>query len=260
LSLIEIQEIATFLEEHPSLLGSVEETKHAETLTSNTAKHEAAKVSAETRFFEVISRVALLKPLTLMVKDTVRMKEAKKRTPIYERQLYINLRGDTTLEKKRILNKCLLITARFMVLRKYVGQDHAKASVEERAKMMYQPSTLKTYYKLLFATFKDHGLYWSFSKDFKGKGELCGYYKYLFVETQAVRSDYGLKVKQGQFDEDSHPKIIAALKSGLLCPFNTDHDSCFNHLMMILVDRMFETFMLRADKEVSATFLFYFDT
>eukprot|EP00978_Attheya_sp_CCMP212_P010546 scaffold25615_cov57-Attheya_sp.AAC.3 len=54
LSPIDIQQIAsyTYLEEHPSLLGTVEETNHAETVTSNTKPpHEVAKRRAEASFF-----------------------------------------------------------------------------------------------------------------------------------------------------------------------------------------------------------------
>eukprot|EP00978_Attheya_sp_CCMP212_P041874 scaffold245771_cov71-Attheya_sp.AAC.2 len=155
LSPIDLQQITTYLEEHPSLLGTVEETDHADTVTSNTKPHEDARHKAEMSFLEVISCVKCLRPLTKMVKD-VKDKSSK-------------MKGSQSKKKKGPILQAA----------KHSGQDTSTKTPSGRTSRN-----------------EDKGLHWSFANDFNGKVELCGYYKYLFQQTQKNRADFGQKVRQ----------------------------------------------------------------
>jgi hypothetical protein len=162
------------------------------------------------------------------------------------RRFYLELRGTITPLKIKVLNIVLLVFSQRLILKEYEGANLLDDTIFAMAQ--YQPNSLDTTFKCLFARFAEYGVRYSREKDFKFVGSFQGYWTETFRKAKMVRPDYSETPNASTFDPSWREKRADALANGTLDP-----DNNVRHFNMITIQEMNYCWLLRASKEVSNT-------
>jgi hypothetical protein len=242
---ITVESVAAFLSSNQTLFGNENVTDALRKLTFTTKSHELRKDTMEARFFLTLESSQNFKALTVFVSDP--------ELPLEKvRTLYLLLRGIATPLKKRILNFALILLSQNLIKKDYIGRTDLHEP-QVKADAQYQPNSLTTMFKCLFARFGEKGILLRLDHDFFNAGDFQCYWKDVFKQTAILRDDYAKLPNQAQFDECSKTKIALAIESGALDPINN-----YGHHMMLLVEQMGTNWMLRGGVEVSIVNLLQF--
>ena len=132
-------------------------------LTKNSPRYEKEKLHLEHAFFAAIASHPVAKSLADMQRDP-----ENPSTSI--RKLYAFCGGRPTPTKKKLLNWCLLLFSSGLYL-KNSGKIDASMDPKLFAEAQYEPNSVQKKFKILFSSFRGHGINFSFSKDFNEPGE-----------------------------------------------------------------------------------------
>lgn len=220
-----------------SLFGSPEKAAIFQSLCSTTGVYAKRKDDILKRLFYVLSLNEHLKHLAEQVPEPEIENEK-------EYRFFIELRGPKTPAKKKVLNTCLILFSQCLIRKEWVGKDLSKK--EDFAAAQYQPNHVLTLFKMLFAEFSERCIVYRLQRDFKGKGKLLAYWRYVFEITKSSRPDYGTTPHAAQFDANWRIKRQRAIESGELKPL-TD----YKHHLMVLTEELMCCNNLRGSKEVS---------
>ena len=125
----------------------------------------------------------------------------------------------------------------------------AKTEEEREQMTMYQPNSLGTMHRQLFAQFRRNGIQMS-QGDFKngGAGSYCAYWKSKMADAAKVIDDYGRMPRRSAFDKDEEYK----LRNMANPPWNFNE---YNDVLSLFVWQLLTVFMLRGSQEVSIMLL-----
>lgn len=223
------------------LLGDETTTTHLlKSLTFIGSSHAKKQHAYEARFFLVLGRHAHFVPLTELINDP---DMPSKKT----RKFYVMLRNTMTPSKKMVLNYALLCYSQSLVKKEYVGKDLSDPNTFAMAQ--YQPNSLETHFKVLFSVLKTNQIHYQFQKDFNGPGDFQAYWKHAMGVAALHRPlDYARKPNAAVPDMSQKEKIRVQLRDGRLDPYKN-----YEHMVMLLADKVLTTFILRGGKEVSIT-------
>ena len=116
----------------------------------------------------------------------------------------------------------------------------------EIAKRMYQPSTIQTFLKHIFAVLHMNGIYIQ-QKEFNNyPGSYLLYWTLAFKYAASIRADFGTRPNRAQVEKDGDLKVRKAISEGKL-----DITSNYTHCLMYLVWMLSCSFGTRGSKEVS---------
>lgn len=233
-----IAEVSRFIVESSSLFGSAAYTAKIRNLHANTKGYESKKTIIVDRFFAIIS----CHPDLSFLADFVKCPETNKSIQVF----FLQVRGVKTMAKWNILNTCMLLFGQGFVKKEYehrIAEFHDNKSL--RAEAQYQPSTLSTAHKTLWAYFKTQSVIYE-QRDFQSQaGSFKAYWSALFKETCDVRSDYGTKPNAPFYDKNADDKILVALQNGVIKPYKILED-----MQKLLVHYTLKIWKLRGQKEV----------
>ena len=87
------------------------------------------------------------------------------------RQFFVSTRGPYDIGRRKILAECLMAFSVRFVMKPY---QHIKKfeSAQQFADAQYQPNSVATHFRTLFAYFKQQGIIYSLHLDFNNKGTL----------------------------------------------------------------------------------------
>ena len=223
-------------------------------------RYRKDKIRSVERFFKIIASHD--DPRVRGLADVVAHPETGE--AIY--RLVVLVAGIPTQAKKIMLNSCFVIyTINLVMVSKVDGRLLDKLrlntlSKEEKAKIQYEPSSLSTKYKHVFAWLHEHGV--SFQcRQFKSmQGSFHAALKQKFQETIEQRSEYG-KRKPAVVDSQAQSKIRDP--SNGLQPFNMsmakDPPNGYNDSIRILCHEFGVAFGSRGRKEPSKVRLSSFE-
>ena len=176
------------------------------------------------------------------------------------------LEGPRTPSKCRLLNNTLLIFS-VNLKKKPISKEEAdeltpeasspvpnpilrptkdeKINIEH-AERMYEPNTILSFFKLIFAVFRSMGVYITQSDLRMITGSYHLYWDLTFAHTASIRSDYATASRRAQVEENATLKIRIAIQSGDL-----DLENNYHHVLMYLTWSIAECFARRGSKEVS---------
>ena len=88
------------------------------------------------------------------------------------RQFFVSTRGLYDTHKRKIVAECLMAFSVRFVMKPY---QHIKKfeSAQQFADAQYQPNSVATHFRTLFAYFKQQGIVYSLHTDFNNKGTFC---------------------------------------------------------------------------------------
>ena len=228
-------------ENNKSLFTDETTTSTIRNMFSQTKGHMSRTARLEERFFQTISENETLRPLTEMVFD------GEGRKP--KRLFYKLLGGPRNEDKKKMINMCLVVFGEKLRKEKSHGLEKkieaARCDKEKENLSMYQPSTLGTMHRQLFANFRRNGIEFSQS-DFKhgGAGTFHAYWKNKMAEAARYIDNYGRTPMRSSYDVDEEYK----LRNSANPPWNLGE---YNDILALLVWQMITSFMLRGALEVS---------
>jgi hypothetical protein len=230
-----ISNIASFIRSCPDLYVNPEFTAALRKGAFVSTKHLQTSKVVQERLFDVIGKHPHLAFLSEHILDP---NEGRLR-----RQLFILCQGAKSQAKMEILNSVLLIFASSLLQKKYRGTDLSSLSTEELAEAQYQPSTLSTMHKQLFADFNREGITIKLSNFKTFHGSFQAYWKGSFLATAQLRPDYGRLPNQAPVDQDEDFK----LRNNAKPPWDFTQ---YNDLICVFVWQLLTTFMLRGCQEV----------
>ena len=118
----------------------------------------------------------------------------------------------------------------------------------EIAERMYQPTTITTYLKHVFAVLKMNGVYIQ-QRDFNNyPGSYLLYWTLAFRYAATIRPDFGTRPNRAQVEKDGDLKIRKAITEGKL-----DLSDNYQHMLMYLTWMLSCAFGTRGSKEVSVS-------
>jgi hypothetical protein len=183
-------------------------------------------------------------------------------------RLYLLVRGVPTDARMEVLNSVMCFFGESLFLKSYDGQDLSKLPPDERAKVSrhncscyhyfwelltnyfflllqaeYQPGTLKTYHKQIFAEFKRNGILIEQKLLTKRPGNYDQLWRERMEEAVKHRSDYATLPKQAIVEVNEN----VLLRTKANPPWNFD---LFEDVMDLFVFVGMKIFILRASKEV----------
>jgi hypothetical protein len=146
---------------------------------------KTTKTGIESKFFDIIAKESVLLILSHYDFD-------------FERAFYRQLNGDKTERKKRVLNDCV----RFYVLNVLHRQDGE----------LRQPNSVMTELKMLFARFKEHGIMFSLSTEFRFKGSFSSYLQLVWHKEHEKDTTFGNgPTRQNAMPEDYDQSVCGCV-------------------------------------------------
>ena len=130
--------------------------------------------------------------------------------------------------KKRGYEKVNLLDEKFT-------QQHATAC--------YQPNSMNSRLKELFAQFHENGIVFSHINDFKEPGGFSNFFRTIWAKCANLRTDFGVLPFASSFDANSEEKIR---KNG-----HYDFKNNYNDCLELLIHNTLKLFQLRGGCEVS---------
>ena len=166
------------------------------------------------------------------------------------RVFYEKVSGPKDGKKERVLNLCMIVFAEKLrkteksVLKSTLAR--ARTEKEKENLLMYQPNSIATMHRQLFAEFRRKGIEYC-QADFKhgGNGTFYAYWKQKMSEAARTVDNYGRAPKQSAFDKDEEYKLRNCANP----PWNFNE---YNNLLHLLVWQLLTCFMLRGAQEVSS--------
>ena len=133
-------------------------------LTSRSKPYERERIRMETAFFAALASCPESKALADIITDP----EFPQRKL---RRFYILCRSPSTPGKKDLVNWALLLFSTGFYMKKS-GVSHMDLIKDPQtfANAQYEPTTVQTKFKTLFAVFSEHDVRYSFLKDFNNQG------------------------------------------------------------------------------------------
>ena len=242
-----LKQLLTDAENDTSLFTSEENTKKIRSYMTQTKSHMSRCSKLEERFFKCLEQHPVTSPLARFTSD----KDGSNRRRVF----YKEVAGEKDEKKERTLNLCLVVFAeKLRKDEKSVPKallDSARTEEEKQILRMYQPNSLGTMHRQLFAHFKRNGIEYC-QADFKhGKsGSFYAYWKHKMAEAAKVIDNYGRAPKRSEFDEDEDYKLRNCANP----PWNFNE---YNDLLHLIVWQLLTQFMLRGAQEVSFGVVFW---
>jgi len=205
-------------------------------------KHSKKKQNLLLKFFDILSKSNILAELSTLV-------PLDKDVPdVTTRRFFVVLSGVKSQKKEKIIDEAM----------SHFCENHRRKSVHPKAKSNapteydfdYQPSSFATDLKTLFGVFKSHGVAYcinDFEKDGTFLSNLYGRWK----KVAEVREDFGALPMQATFDISMDAKLRSALEKKVL-----DIDNNYKHFVMLILQLVGKTSMLRGGTEVSVSLFF----
>lgn len=213
-----------------------ETTAKLKAMSKNTADYQKSRNACELRFFDILS---CSPNFSFMAELQANPLDPKKTT----RRLYILCGGVVTNAKVKLLNFALVYYHENFVKKKFADVDMENASPNTKAMAQYQPGSIATLSRRLFATFKANGVYISLSQIKALPGSFFATTQTKMAVTSSVRSDYG-RVNRARFDEDEEEKVR------LVEDYHHVRVLEFDRLLRLTIWRVMKDFMLRGKNEV----------
>jgi len=210
-----------------------------------TDKHDKRKLELSEIFFDIISNCDNLSSLCECI-------PLDKDLPhITTRRFFKVLEGDMNEKKFKILDEAMHHFCMHHRRKTRFPNPNGKFTQYDYD---YQPNTLSTSLKTLFGMFKTRGIRYGL-RDFEKKGAFLANLYLRWKKVAEVREDFGSLPYQADFDSDLDNKLEFALKSKLL-----DYKSNYDHFVMLIIQLIGKSSMLRGAQEVSLLLyhLFYY--
>ena len=195
---------------NPTIYNSIEETERVRAATGNTSGYDKKKLTDVNKFFNILAAhpAEQVQAMAEMVYDPMFGNDPDRMIP----RFVLLVRGVKQQDKKECLNTCMNI---FMTNGLYMKasdgklcEDPSTLTFEERAKSMYQPSSVKTMTKHLFAWFGESSIIYQ-QREFKNfRGSYVAAFDELCQQILTVRPDYG-QPKQAKVDMNMSEKVRA---------------------------------------------------
>ena len=239
-----LSDICKYCEDNPDEMYLNSEGKsYMNLLDGRSKQYIASKKSILSKFFEILAKHSIFRHFCTLLTDPTFV---HRELPLF----FIKIRGPKTEEKKYLLNQMMLW---FSVNLKKKGYEHVNLLDEiftpEHAEACYQPSSVETRIKELFAQFKEQGIIFSYVLDFRYPGGYSNFFDTLWDKCQKFRSDFGTLPMASTFDSSSEIKIR---QNG-----NYDYKGNYNDCLELMVHNVLKLFQLRGGKEVRKLSIYF---
>ena len=193
--------------------------------TANTTRYTASQGRLEHRFFKTILDHGGDGMQFLLVLE-------KPKHSIEEKEhFYFCICGTKNAIKKEILNFCMILCTQ---------------KWKKESGVMYEPGTMDTYLKALFAHLKANYIEYDYINNFNGKNSWQGQYNIDIKAQKKKVKSFGTQPKKAEFDPMSDTKITDAMVTGKLLPYTN-----WIHMISLLVYILGRFFGFRGDTEIT---------
>ena len=117
------------------------------------------------------------------------------------------------------------------------------------ANACYQPSSVESRLKELFAQFREQGIVYGYFIDFKFSGGYANFFTTIWKKCREFREDFGSLPHASTFDADAEIKIR---QNG-----NYDFKNSYDDCLQLIIHNTLKVFQLRGGCEVSENILIY---
>ena len=199
-------------------------------------KHKKRKDILIEQFFDLLKSTEDLSELSNEVPLDPDIPEIK------TKQFYLLLQGDLSEKKYKLLDECM---HRFCDTHRRKTKFKNPSGLVSEFDFDYQPSTFDTDLKTIFGIFKSNGVNYTL-KDFEKNGGFLAKLYSRWRDIATVREDFGALPFQADFDMEMDQKLSSAIETKAL-----DYKHNYRHFMMLIIQLLGKSSMLRGAQEVS---------
>ena len=209
-------------------------------LDGRSKKYISSKKSIMRKFFEILAKHSIFRHFCKLVPDP---SFQNRELPLF----FTTFRGPKSEDKKYLFNQILF---HFVVNMKKNGYENVNLLDNEftdlHATACYQPNTMDSRMKELFAQFHENGIVYSHINDFNHPGGFANFFQTIWAKCSNLRSDFGILPNAATFDQNSEQKIR---ENG-----NYGYKNNYNDCLELLIHNTLKLFQLRGGCEVSSYF------
>ena len=185
----------------PTLYGDEETTERLKDATATTKGYNTAKKATITRFYKFLASHS-----DVNMRQLADVMPDPEQDGLPEFRFVILTRGIKNTSKRVLFNMCMCVFAINAQKQDPEFELTSQSTAPEKAEAQYQPSTMNTFYKHIFAYCSNCSILFASSDFLSFPGSFHAATKIIFKETLVHRPDFGM-VKRASVDLRARYKI-----------------------------------------------------